>query len=187
MSLLSGDLGAKYVEILRLMLSDVSRVALLQDPGLPYHAVVLKDAQAAARAMRMEIVPVQARNFEEIERALETIERERIRAVIVPASSLSAQYMRQITDLALRRRLAMLGAGRPQVVAGALVSYGTDIGDTYRRCAAYVDKILKGAKPGDLPIEQPTKFELVINRKTAAALGIAIPRELLLRADEVID
>lgn len=187
MSLLSSDLGAKYVELLRLMLPEVSQFALLLDPGLSYHSVVLKNARAAAQTMGIQILPVQARNLEEVERGFETMARERIKAVILPASSLSAMYVRQIAELALRHRISMMGVGRPQAVAGSLIIYGADIGDTYRRAAVYVDKILKDAKPGDLPIEQPTRFELVINRKTAKALGVTIPRELLMRADEVIE
>lgn len=187
MSLRSADLAAKYVELLRLMLPEVSQFALLLDPGLSYHSVVLKNAKGAAHTMGIQIVPVQARNLEEIERGFESMAREHIKAVIVPASSLAAMYRQQIPDLALRHRISMMGVGRPQAVAGSLMIYGADIGDTYRRAAVYVDKILKGAKPGELPIEQPTKFELVINRKTAKTLGISIPPELLLRAQEVIE
>jgi len=187
MSLLSTDVSEKHVELLRIMLPEVSRFALLIDPGLPYHAVILKKVQAAAQALGIQILPVQARDLQEIERGFETMVRKRVTAVIVAASSLFAMHLRQIADLALRHRIAIMGAGRPQAVAGSLIIYGADTGDTYRRAAGHVDKILKGAKPGELPIEQPTKFELVINRKTAQALGITIPNELLTRADEVID
>ena len=186
MSLLSVDLTEKHVELLRMILPEASRFALLMDPDLPYHAVALKKAQAAAQAVGIRILPVQARDLQEIERAFETMAREHVTAVIVPASSLAAMYP-QIPDIALRHRIAMMGVGRPQAVAGGLIIYGTDIGDSYRRAAAHVDKILKGARPGDLPIELPTKYALVINRKTARTLGITIPRELAMRADEVID
>jgi putative ABC transport system substrate-binding protein len=186
MSLLSVDLTEKQLELLRMVLPHASRIALLMDPGLTGHEEVLKKAQAAAQPMGIRILPVRARDLQEIERGFETMVREHVSAVIVPASSLAAMY-RQIPELALRHRIAMMGVGRPQAVEGSLIVYGTDIADTYRRAAAHVDKILKGAKPGDLPIEQPTKFELIINRKTAAALGISIPRELAIRADELID
>ena len=186
MSLLSTDLSEKQVELLRNMLPGVSRFALLMDPELSYHAVILKKVQAAAQALGMQVLSVYARDLRDIERGFETMVRERVEAVIVPASSLAALYP-QIPALALRHRIAMMGVGRPQAVAGSLIIYGADIGDSYRRSAGYVDKILKGARPGDLPIEQPTKFELVINRKTATTLGITIPRELAMRADEVID
>jgi putative ABC transport system substrate-binding protein len=187
MTLLSADLGAKYLELLRLMHPKVSKVALLMQPGLSYHPVVLKDIQTAARPIGIQVVPVEARNLEEIERGFETIARDRIEALMVPASSLGAMHLRQIGDLGLRHRISVFGVDRPQVATGGLMSYGADIADIYRRVAVYVDKILKGAKPGDLPIEQPSKFRLIINRRTATALGITIPRELLLRADEVID
>jgi putative ABC transport system substrate-binding protein len=186
MSLLSVELTEKQIQLLKMMLPGVSRLALLMDPGLPYHEVVLEKAQAFAQAAGIRILPVYARDLQEIESGFEAMMRERVTAVIVPASSLAAMY-RQIPAIALRHRIAMMGVGRPQAVGGALIIYGTDIADTYRRAAGHVDRILKGAKPGDLPIEQPTKFELVINRKTAAALGMTIPRELLLRADAVIE
>jgi putative ABC transport system substrate-binding protein len=187
MTLLSADLGAKYLELLRLMQPEVSRVAVLMQTGLSYHPIVLKDVQAAARPLGIQVVPVEVRNLEEIQRGFETMARERVTAVIGPASSLGAMHLRQISDLGICHRIAVFGVDRPQTATGGLMSYGADITDNYRRSAAYVDKILKGAKPGDLPIERPSKFRLIINRKTAAALGITIPRELLLRADEVIE
>jgi putative ABC transport system substrate-binding protein len=187
MTLLQAELGAKYLEVLRLMQPEVSKVAVLMQRGLSYHPAVLKDIQTAARPLRIQVVPVEVSNWEEIERGFEAMARDRVKAVIVPASSLGAMHLRQTGDLGLRHRIAVIGVDRPQVATGGLMSYGADITDNYRRSAVYVDKILEGAKPGDLPIQQPTKFRLIINRKTAAALGFAIPRELLLRADEVID
>ena len=187
MSLVSEDVSEKNVELLRIMLPQVTRYAVLVDPELPYHAEMLKKTQAGAQVLGIQILPVPARDLQEIERGFETMVREHVKAVIVLASSLSALYLTQISELGLRHRVAVMGAARPQAVAGSLIVYGTDIGDTYRRAAGHVDKILKGARPGDLPIEQPRKFELIINRKTAAALGVTIPRELLLRADEVIE
>ena len=185
-SLLSTDLSAKHVELLHTMLPEVSRFALLMDPGVSYHTVVLKIVQTAAQALGIQVLPVQANDLQEIERGFETMARERIRALIVPAGSLSVQYMEQIAELALRHRIAIMGIARRQTALGGLIAYGADVNDCYRRAAAYVDKILKGARPGDLPIEQPTKFELVVNLKTAKALGITIPESILLRADEVI-
>ena len=187
MSLISDEMSEKHVELLRMMLPGVSRFAVLMDPDLPYHAELLKKTRTAAQALGIEIVPLQARDLQGIERGFETMARERVAAVIVLASSLSALYLRQISDLGLRHRIAVIGGDRPQAVTGSLMTYGTDIGDSYRRAAAYVDKILRGAKPGDLPIEQPTRFRLIINRKTARTLGIIVPRELLIRADEMIE
>jgi len=142
--------------------------------------------RAAAQAMGIQVVPVQAGSPQEIERAFEKMAREGVNAAIVPASSLYLQQRRQIAELEVRHRVPTMQVNRDMVEIGCLMAYGTNIADSYRRAASYVDKIFKGAKPGDLPIEQPTQFELVINLKTAKALGITIPQSILLRADRVI-
>jgi putative ABC transport system substrate-binding protein len=125
--------------------------------------------------------------LEGIERAIGAAARQHAQALIVLGDSFFVQYFRQIAGFALRNRLASIYSGREYPDAGGLMSYGPSFSDNFRRAATYVDKILKGAKPGDLPIEQPTKFELVVNRKTANALGITLSQELLFRADQVIE
>ena len=128
-----------------------------------------------------------AGNPDEIERGFEKMKQDGVNAAILATDSLWALQRRQIAQLALKHRLATINVDGLFVEAGGLLSYGTNIADSYRRAATYVDKILKGARPGDPPIEQPTKFNLVINRRTAKALGLTIPQELLLRADLIID
>lgn len=187
LSLISHEISPKLVELLTIMLPTLSRIAVLMDPGLSYHAVALKNIQAAAQQKGIQVLPLQAASLPEIESGFAKLAGGRTTAVLILASSLSALFRRQIADAALKHRLSTIGSAREQVEVGTLMSYGTDIADSYRRAATYVDRILKGARPGDLPIEQPTKFHLAINRKTAKALGLEIPPELLLRADEVIE
>jgi len=187
LSLISADISAKRVELMRTMLPTLSRMAVLMDPGLSYHPALLQHVQAAARTLAIQVVPVEARDLPEIERAFETMVREGVQATMVPEGSLFVQHRRRIGEIALRQRIATMFGGPLGVRAGMLIGYGADTSYAYRRAADYVDKILKGAKPGDLPIEQPTKFLLAVNRKTAKALGIAVPRELLERADAVIE
>ncbi len=186
LSIMTVDLGPKQLELLKAMLPALSRVAVVMDPALSFHATVLKSVRAAAQAMGIQVVPVQAGSPQEIERAFEKMAREGVNAAIVPASSLYLQQRRQIAELEVRHRVPTMQVNRDMVEIGCLMAYGTNIADSYRRAASYVDKIFKGAKPGDLPIEQPTQFELVINLKTAKALGITIPQSILLRADRVI-
>ena len=135
----------------------------------------------------MTVQPVNARNPGDIERGFAMMIQEHTGAVIVPLDGLFISQRQQIAQLAAKNRLASLSLYREHVEAGGLMSFGQNRADYYRLAASYVDKILKGAKPGELPIEQPTRFYLVINLKTAKALGLAVPRELLLRADEVIE
>ena len=135
----------------------------------------------------MTIQPVHARTDADVERGFATVTRDRAEAVVVAAGTFFMRQRKQIAELALKSRVASIFSFREHVAVGGLMSYGSNPTDLFRRAATYVDKILKGAKAGDLPIEQPTRFHLAINRKTAKALGIMIPQELLLRADEVID
>jgi putative ABC transport system substrate-binding protein len=181
------DVSQKRFELLKLMLPGLSRVAVLLNPATSNHIAVLKRIQAAAQQIGVKVLPVDARTPEEIERGFAAMRRERADAVIIASDSFFVGQRRQITELAARIRLPSMFAFREDVGAGGLISYGVNQGENYRRAATYVDKILKGAKPGDLPIEQPTVIHLAINRKTAKALGLMIPQELLLRADEVIE
>jgi putative tryptophan/tyrosine transport system substrate-binding protein len=187
LSNLLGGLGPKHFEMLRSMASKLSRVTILLNPTNSGHATILKTVQTAAQKSSVKILPVQARNPQEIESAFSTMTQQNAEAVIVASDPFFNQQRRQIAELAGKSRLPSVAAVREYVEAGGLMSYGPSFVENYRRAATYVDKILKGAKPGDLPVEQPTKFELIINRKTAKALGITIPHELLLRADEVIE
>ncbi|MEK6244474.1 MAG: ABC transporter substrate-binding protein [Pseudomonadota bacterium] len=187
LSNLLGDLSPKHFEMLRSMAPKLSRVAILLNPTNSGHATILKAVQTAAQKSSVKILPVQARDPQEIESAFSTMTQQNAEAVIVASDPFLNQQRRQIAELAGKSRLPSVAAVREYVEAGGLMSYGPSFVENYRRAATYVDKILKGAKPGDLPVEQPTKFEMVLNRKTAKALGITIPQELLLRADRVIE
>ena len=181
------DVSPKYLELLRIMIPTLSRVAILVNPGNTSHPPLLKSVQATAQQMGIKILPVDARTPEEIERAFAIMTRERAEAVIVPGDGFFTGQMRQFGALTVKNRMPSIFPYRGHVAAGGLMSYGQNLVDFYRRAATYVDKILKGAKPGELPIEQPTRIHFAINRKTADALGLTIPNEILLRADEVIE
>ena len=187
LSLMAVDLSPKHLELLKTMIPRLSSVAVLVNFGNAGHPAILKSVQAAAQQVGIEVLPVNARAPEEIERGFATMTRERAEAVIVAGDAFFVGQRRQIAGLALKNRMPSMFLDRGDVQAGGLMSYGQNLTDFYRRGATYVDKILKGAKPGELPIEQPTKIHLAINRKTAKAFGLKIPQELLLRADEVIE
>jgi putative ABC transport system substrate-binding protein len=187
LSNLIGDLSAKHFEMLRSIAPKLSRVAILVNPTNSGHTTILKTVQTAAQKTNVKILPVEARNPQEIESALLAITRQNAEAVIVANDLFLNQQRHQIAALAAKNRLPSVSAVREFVEAGGLMSYGPNFVENYRRAATYVDKIIKGAKPGDLPVEQPTKFELVINRKTAKALGLTIPQSLLISADKVIE
>ena len=148
--------------------------------------VLVTGVQSAAQSMGLTILPVEARTAADIEGALAAIAQGKAGAVIVVRDGVFLEQRRRIAELAVTNRLSTVSDTREYVEAGALMSYGPNLADQFRRAAGYVDKVLKGAKPGDLPVEQPTKLELVINLGTAKALGLTIPQSLLLRADEVI-
>jgi len=187
LSVITVDISPKHLEMLLSMVPKLSSVAALLNPTNAGHPAVLKSLEAAARGANVTILPAEARTPQEIERMFSTMSQGNAGAVIVAADALFNQQSRQIAELAAKHRLPTMSVSREYVEAGGLISYGPNIADSYRRAATYVDKILKGAKPGVLPVEQPTTFELFISRKTAKALGLTFPRELLLRADKVID
>jgi putative ABC transport system substrate-binding protein len=170
------------------MARGISRVAILLNPSAS-QAVALDSLRTAAREAGVKTVIVEARIPQEIDKAFATMTREKARAVMVFANPVfnSPTQLRQIADLALKRRLPSMHTIREYAEAGGLMSYGPSFADSFHRAASYVDKILKGARPADLPVEQPTKFELFVNRKTAKALGLTIPQSLLVSADRVID
>jgi putative ABC transport system substrate-binding protein len=177
----------KNLELLKEAVPGVSRVAILLNPSNPAHQAVMQEVKAAARVLGVQLQPLEARGPHEFDRAFSAMAGERAGALLVMTDGVFAQYVMQLVNFAARHRLpAMYGfADFPK--AGGLMSYGPNPSDQFRRAAYFVDKILKGAKPADLPVEQPTKFELVINLKTAKALGLTVPQSLLFRADEVIE
>jgi len=180
------ELVGKRLEFLKETLPGLSRVAVLWNPESRTNLDSLRDAQAAARSLRLQVQPAEVRRPEDLERAFASMAHKRPEALAPVGSTMFRLHRARIVDLATRNRLPSIFPDRDYVEAGGLMSYDTDSKALFRRAATYVDRILKGAKPGDLPIEQPTKFELVINLKTAKALGLTIPPSLLQRADEVI-
>ena len=181
------DIVAKHVELLAMAVPGLSRIAVLVDPSNPNHPEALKKAEAAASLGGLAIIVVEARTSDELESSFRAMREHGVGALVALPDSLFTNSRRRIADLALSTRLPSVFAERDFVEAGGLMSYGESLRDFNRRAAAFVDKIFKGAKPGDLPIEQPTRFLLVINLKTAKTLGLEIPPMLLARADEVIE
>jgi len=177
----------KHIEMLKLVAPKLSRIACLAHAGHPYHPELLKRIDAAAQPHGIQVLRVESDSLDTIEKAIARARRERAQALMILGDTFFVQYFRQIAAATAKNRLPSIYSGREYPDAGGLMSYGPYFPDSYRRTAAYVDKILKGAKPGDLPFEQPTKFELVVNRKTANALGITLEQELLFRADKVIE
>jgi len=178
---------AKWLEILRKIAPSVTRVAVILNPDQPPNAGMLRALEAVSPSFGVRLTPADVHSAAEIERAVSAFARESNGGLIVLPNPITISHRELIIALAARHRLPAVYAYRYFVTAGGLMSYGVDPADLFRRAAGYVDRILKGAKPADLPVEQPTKFELVINLKTAKALGLTIPQELLLRADEVIE
>ena len=165
----------------------IVRVAVLMVPQNPMHRPSLEETGPAAKALKLKLQVVEARTADDLERAFEAAVRDRADAMQVYGDSIMIVHRAHVADLALKDRLPTMFLFKRHVEAGGLLSYGPDEPDMLRRAATTVDKILKGAKPGDLPVEQPTTFELVINLKTAKALGLTIPPSLLQRADQVIE
>ena len=187
LSIVTGYLGAKRLELLRAMVPKVSRVAVLINPANPQSAAGLASVQAGAQKLGVTILPVEAKSAQEIELAFALMRKQGAGALIVLLNPLYQQHRSRIAALAIEHRLPTITADRDFAAAGCLLSYGSSLAESFRRAATYVDRILKGAKPGDLPIEEPVKFDLVINRGTAKTLGLAIPQGLLISAEEVID
>jgi putative tryptophan/tyrosine transport system substrate-binding protein len=181
------DIVPKQIELLASAVPGLSRVGLLVNPGNPNTPPVLKSAEASARQAGFVLVAVEAQTPSELEAALITLTKERVGAVIVIADAFFNSQRRRLVELALQARLPTMFGQREYAQEGGLMSYGESLFEFYRRAASYVDKIFKGANPADLPIEQPTLFKLVINRKTADALGVTIPPQLYIFADEVIE
>jgi len=176
----------KGLELLKEIVPNVRRVAILSNPGNPLHAPAVRDVKVAARSLGVQLQLLETRGPTEFDGAFAAMAKERVGGLFVVADTMFNLHRAQLVELAAKSRLPAAYGTRDAVEAGGLMSYGPSLPDLFRRGATYVDKILKGAKPADLPVEQPTKFELVINLKTAKALGLTIPPSLLARADELI-
>ena len=187
LSSLAGDTSPKLLEFLLAAVPKLSRLAVLSQSSDPTTAPALKNLQTAAQSVNVNVIAIEASAPAEIDTAFARMTREHADAVSVSASHLFFVQRSQIADLALKHRMPSIFALREHSESGGLMSYGQNLADSYQRAATYVDKILKGAKPGDLPIEQATRLELVINLKTAKALGLTIPSSLRARADAVIE
>jgi len=180
------EVSSKHLELLQVAVPRLSLVAVLINPGNPSDALILEQIEGTAYTRRIKVLQVEAGTASQIEAGFAAITRARAQAVIVATDSYFDVQQELIIKLAVGNRLPTISSSPEMTEAGGLMSYGQDLAMHYRRAATYVDKILKGAKPGSLPIEQPTVLEFVINRKTARVLGLAIPRELELRADRAI-
>ena len=181
------EIGGKRLELLQELIPGKKVVAVLMNPDTPFTRLALKEITTAAEAERIRLEILEARTSDQVSGRFETAIKAGAGGLLVLEDPLMYDLRRQISDLAAKFRLPAVYTYRDYAQAGGLMSYGTDRRQMYRRAAEYVDKILKGAKPADLPVEQPTKFELVINLKTAKALGLTIPPSLLARADQVIE
>ena len=181
-------LVAKQLELLRELLPGVSRVAVLWNPANPvYQQQMLTEAKSAAARLRIQLDPAEAPTPRDIDRAFAAIRKPKAEAVLVLSDPLFVSHAKRIADLAIEHHIPAVSGARAFAEAGVIATYGFDAANDFRRAAAYVDRILKGAKPADLPVEQSTKVELVVNAKTAKKLGLTIPKALAARADEIID
>jgi putative ABC transport system substrate-binding protein len=187
LSKMTPELTAKRLELLKEMMPEASSVAVLWDPGYSAYLADWRELRERARTRGVTLQSFEARNVADLGKAFAAIVHERADAVITLSDTVTYIFSNQVADLAARSRLPLMSPFQELANAGGLMSYGPSIPDMFRRAAGYVDKILRGAKPADLPVEQPTKFELVINLKAAKALGLTVPPSLHARADELID
>jgi putative ABC transport system substrate-binding protein len=185
-SMMGPDVVGKQLQVLKEVVPRVSRVALLRNPANPASAAQLREAEAAARTLGVRLQTLEAQNPQEIDNAFVAMTRERAGALLILSDGIFTNQRRQIAELAMNKRLPALSFSAEYAEAGGLMFYGANLLDLERRAAIYIDRILKGAKPADLPVEQPTKLELIINLRSAKAIGLTIPPALLGRADEVI-
>src|SRR3989442_9396921 len=185
LSIMLAETSVKRLQLLKEAVPKVSRVAVLWDPATPFHRAMLKEIDAAAPSLQLQPLAIAVKSRDDLGDAFSAITSRRADALFV-SQGMSPTARRQLLDFAAKSRLPTMLLIRDYVPAGGLMSYAPDFSEMFRHAAVYVDKILKGAKPGDLPVEQPTKFELVINMKTAKALGLTISPSVLARADEVI-
>ena len=186
LSNVSVDIGPKHLQLLLEILPTMDRVGVLTDIGTSSHSAILRSIQAAGRTSNVLVTTTSVEWPNEIESALDSLVRDRSAALIIPLSPLFNQETSRIARLALQRRLPSVSGFNEYAAAGGLMSYGQNLTLHYFHAASYIDRIFKGAKPGDLPIEQPTTFEMSVNRATARSIGVAIPATLLIRADAVV-
>jgi putative ABC transport system substrate-binding protein len=186
MTSMTAQLSAKQLELLKEAVPNLARVAVFWNPPNPTYGPVLRELEEAAPSLGLEIVRAEVRRPEDLAGAVEAVARAGAGALVVPADPLTTNRPAAVAELALRHRLPAMSARQEFVEAGLLLSLGPDVGDLYRRSAKHVDKILKGADSAELPMEQPTKFELFVNLRTAQALGLTIPRSVLQQATELI-
>ena len=186
LTILAPELSGKRLELLKEAVPKATRVAFLWNSANPAQGLLWKESQAAAQELRLQLQSLEVRSSNDFENTFEAALRERAQALITAPEPLINTHLKRIVEFAAKNRLPAMYVGLEVVDAGGLMSYAPDYTHQYRRAATYVDKILKGAKPGDLPIEQPTKFEFVINLKTAKQIGLTIPQSILYRADKVI-
>ena len=187
LSQMNPELNGKRLELLKEIAPGISSLAVLLNPEDPISTLGWKEIELPARKLNVEAHALEVRNNAELDKALQQAVKARMNALAIMPNPVFVQNLKRIADFALQNHLPSMFHLREFANVGGLVSYGVDRNDLFQRAASYVDKILKGAKPADLPIEQPTKFELVINLKTAKALGLSVPPTLLSRADEVIE
>ena len=181
------DLGGKRLELLKELLPRLSSVAVVWNAANPYSARVFEETQRAAETLAIELQSLEVRSPDDFDGAFDTVRRKHTDALVAVEDPLTFSRLKQIAEFCADNRLPAVYGLREFAEAGGLMTYGASLGDLYRRAVGFVDKILRGAEPSDLPVEQPTKFELVINLKTAKALGVQIPDKLLAIADEVIE
>jgi putative ABC transport system substrate-binding protein len=184
---LAQETMGKRLQLLKTAIPDAERIAILLNPGNPGNILQLQAARQPARTLRTELLSAEAGSLDDVDSAFATMTRERADALIVLADPISIAAKSRIVELAASHKLPAIYPTREFAMVGGLMSYGTHLNNLNRSAASYVDKILKGAKPADLPVEQPTKFELIVNLKTAQALGLTIPPAILAGADEVIE
>jgi putative ABC transport system substrate-binding protein len=187
LSSIAPDLEGKRLQLLREVVPHLDRVAFFLNPANPFHTVSMRQALVAAKALKIKLQPYEVRKTEDLDAAFVRIVKERPDALLILADRVFLHNRKRLMDFATQQKLPSVNAYRELVHAGGLMSYGPSYEDMHRRAATYVDKILKGAKPGDLPVERPVKFILVVNLKAAKILGLSVPPMLLSRADEVIE
>ena len=180
------DLSGKQLELLKEIIPRLARVAIVGNSNEPGNAQALKETEVAARALGLQPYYFDARDAKEIETVLRSASKEGADAVLVLSSPIATSHRKELAEIAAKSRIPAMYQVSESVEAGGLMTYGVSTADLWRRAAIYVDKILKGRKPAELPVEQPTKFELVINLKTAKQIGLAVPQSVLARADKVI-
>jgi len=187
LSMLMSDLVGKELQLLKEALPQARRIGVLWNETTPSHAPALKAVDTAGERLAIQLIKIPVRTSEDFDGAFSTMTRERVDGFLALGSPLLVSHRVRVAELALKHRLPGTFASKENVQAGGLMSYGADLADLYRRAAGYIDKILKGARPADLPVEQASKYELAINLKTANALGLTLPPTLLARADELVE